>query len=73
MSVIDLNSNARVANEEMTRTTVANVVTMARAVITNLIGKDLARSDGIDLEKHLSTIIGNEINKQIEAAAGAQS
>jgi hypothetical protein len=70
MPVVNLNTNVLINSEEQSRATVANAVTMSCAIIKELIGKELSSSKGIDLETHITAVIGSEIDKKISKVKG---
>jgi hypothetical protein len=73
MSFVDLNKNQEKAREVETLATVANGLAIASAAISELIGKDLAKSEEVSFEDLIVVCVGNEINTAIERMAGEKA
>lgn len=65
METINLSKNVAAAMEERSRATISNCVALGHAVLKSLIGNELANNPDIDLELHLTAVIGNRLESKL--------
>ena len=65
MEIIDLGKDLSAARQEDSRKTISNGIALGHAIMRELIGRELGNNPEINLEDHLSMIIGHSIESAI--------